>query len=61
MKRNYGRNTGASYVWRVEWYDNKHWSKQYRSFKSKQAALIFESKLRSNYNNYSIYIEKYSG
>jgi hypothetical protein len=22
MKRNYRRNTGASYVWRVEWYDN---------------------------------------
>ena len=63
MRRNYGRKTGATYVWRVRWYNwnvkNGDW--QYRAFKSKQAALIFESKIRSNYNNNCISIEKYYG
>ena len=63
MKKNYRRNTGANYVWRVEWCNRnvRNGATQYRAFKSKQAALIFESKLNSNCNNYGIWIEKYYG
>ena len=63
-KNNYQRRScGATYVWRVEWYNFnvKNGCTQYKAFRNKQDALIFMSKLRSNYNNGGIYLDKYTG
>ena len=54
-----GRNSGAQYVWQVSWYP-PYGNKKYKSFTSKQQAMIFMSKLKSG-NNYFVDIEKWFG
>ena len=54
-----GRGTGAQYVWQVSWYP-PNGNKKYKSFSSKQQAMIFMSKLK-NGGNYLINMEKWFG
>ncbi|MBQ7907611.1 MAG: hypothetical protein IJ309_06530 [Clostridia bacterium] len=58
MGYNHHGKKGASYVWRVSWYNN---GRKYKAFTNKQQALIFMSKLESNYNNCCVSLEKWNG
>ena len=51
---------GASYVWRVEWYNCNSHRTLYKAFRNKQEALIFMSRLKSG-NNICIDIKKWDG
>ena len=54
---------GQSYVWRVRWWNMKvrHGADQFKAFRSKAQALIFQAKLKSNPNNYVADLEKVAG
>lgn len=51
---------GATYIWRVSWYDRSP-NKKYKAFTNKQQALIFMTKLKSNRDNCAISLEKWNG
>ena len=54
---------GQSYVWRVRWWNMnvRHGTDQFKAFRSKAQALIFQAKLTSNPNNYVADLEKVAG
>lgn len=54
---------GQSYVWRVRWWNMnvRHGADQFKAFRSKAQALIFQAKLKSNPNNYVADLEKVAG
>lgn len=58
-----GNAGGQSYVWRVRWWNMnvRHGADQFKAFRSKAQALIFQAKLKSNPNNYVADLEKVAG
>jgi hypothetical protein len=54
---------GQSYVWRVRWWNMnvRYGADQFKAFRSKAQALIFQAKLKSNPNNYVADLEKIAG
>ena len=55
-----GSQKGATYVWVVSWYDGRSNSRR-KAFRNKQQAMIFMTKLKSDYKNYGIYLDKWFG
>ena len=61
-KNRINHNTGRTYVWRITWWSDRNpWKDYQRTFKSKQDALMFKSKLEFNFSNYNIHLERYYG
>ena len=61
MSSYYNRNKSSVYVWRLTWFNGNTCRDCERTFRNKQQALMFMSKIKANYYNTSIYLERWYG
>ena len=54
-------NRGASYVWRLTWWETGSYKDYVRVFTNKQQALSLKARLDGKYNVYGLRLEKYVG